>query len=111
METKNLKFLGAITGVYNTEHNEEAAVFNILSNLLVFVAEDKSIKVKYKELIYDNLNGQPVTSVNEGEFWLQEDELTSEVIAANFNERAIKKLIFAEFYDYTDRYYNFMEIY
>ena len=111
METKNLKFLGVINGVYNNEHNEEAAVFNIFSNLLVFVAEDKNIKIKYKEIIYDNLNGQPVTSVNEGEFWLREDEMVLEVIAANFNERAIKKLIFAEFYDYTDRYYNFMEIY
>lgn len=112
METKNLKFLGVINGIYNNnERPEEAAEFNIFSNLLVFATECGSIKIKYKEIIYNNLSDQPATSVDEGEFWLAEGEMVLEVIAANFNERAIKELIFAKFNDYMDRCFNFMDIY
>ena len=108
METKNFKFLGVINGIYNKIDDPEAANFNIFSNLLVFATEYGNIRVKYKEIVYSD---QPLTSVNEGAFWLADGEMTLELIAANFNERLIKELIFAKFNDYMDRHYNFMEIY
>ena len=111
METKNLKFLGVINGIYNKIDDPEAADFNIFSNLLVYATESENIKIKYKEIIYTSNCGQPLASVNEGEFWLNDGELALELIIANFNERVIKELIFAKFNDYRDRHYNFMEVY
>ena len=108
METKNLKFLGVINGIYNKIDDPEAANFNIFSNLLVFATEYDNIRIKYKEIVYSD---QPLTSVNEGEFWLDDGDLALELIIANFNEPVIKKLIFAKFNDYMDRHYNFMEVY
>ena len=111
METKNFKFLGVINGIYNKINDPEAANFNIFSNLLVYATEYDNIRVKYKEIVYTSNGGQPLTSVNEGEFWLANGEMTLELIAANFKERLIKELIFAKFNDHMDRHYNFMEIY
>lgn len=107
METKNLKFLGVINGIYNELDDPEATKFNIFSNLLVYVTDNDDIKIKYKEIIYDNTWGQPRTTVDEGEFWLNDGEMTLALIVAYFNELTIKELIFAKFNDYLDRSFFF----
>lgn len=107
METKNLRFLGVINGIYDDLETPGAEDFNIFSNLLVYVTEHEDIKIKYKEIIYDNTTGQPQTTVDEGEFWLNEGEVTLSLIIANFSEPMIKELIFAKFNDHLDRSFFF----
>ena len=110
---ENFKFLTTINGIYNID--SEAEDFNVISHLEVYANEDSEIiKIKYHELIFDSTHAKDYKNgltVDEGQYSLDLGEMQNSYIIENINEKCIKALIFANFNDYRDRYFNFQKIF